>query len=94
MNERAARFAERRMTLQLQCALQREAFALSTAQLGDGLTFVNRGLGAMRGARLMPILMTVLSTAGLVSRAGGMFRLLSRALLVFNTVQRLKRSFR
>jgi hypothetical protein len=82
------------MTLQAQCALQRESLAQSAAQLSGQLAFVDRGLSAVRGVRILPILTAALSAAGLVSRAGGLFRLLSRAMLIIATVQRLKRSFR
>jgi hypothetical protein len=94
MSSRSERFAQRRMTLQLQCALQREAFAQATTQLGDGLSFMNRGLNIVRGARIMPMILAALSAVGVVSRTGGVIRLLSRAWLLINTVQRLKRSFR
>jgi hypothetical protein len=94
MNARAAKFAQRRLTLQVECALQREALALASAQLGQGLAFVNRGLNAVRGARVVPILLSALSAAGLASRAGGLLRLLSRAMFIITMVQRLKRSFR
>jgi hypothetical protein len=94
MNARSELLAQRRMTLQLQCALQREAFTQAATQLGDGLSFVNRGLNVVRGARLMPMILAGLGAAGVVSRAGRVISLLSRAWLLINTVQRLKRSFR
>lgn len=94
MNTRTAQFAQRRMTLQAQCALQRESLVQSSAQLREQLAFVDRGLSVVRGARILPILMAAVSAVGLVSRAGGIFRLLSRAILIITTVQRLKRSFR
>jgi hypothetical protein len=94
MNSRSERFAQRRMTLQLQCAVQREAFAQATTKLGDGLSFMNRGLNVVGGARIMPMILAALSAAGVLSRAGGLIRLLGRAWLVINMVQRLRRSFR
>jgi hypothetical protein len=94
MNARSERFARRRMTLQLQCALQRETFVQTTTQLGEGLSFMNRGLNLVGSARVMPMILAALSAAGVVSRAGGLIRLLGRAWFLISTVQRLRRSFR
>jgi YqjK-like protein len=92
MSQRSNEFAQRRMTLQLQCALQREQFADTIAQLGDGLKFMNRGLSMVRSTRIVPMILAAVSAAGVLSRAGGVLRLVSRGWLIFNTVQRLRRS--
>jgi hypothetical protein len=88
---RAEEFARRRVALQLQCALQREQFAQSAAEIGADLKVVDHGINLVRKTRLVPIIMGLIGTVGMASRAGGVLRLLSRAWVFFNTFQRLRR---
>lgn len=90
MNEHAQSIARRRAALQLQCALQREEFALHTSHLREDLHRANRGIEVVRGFRIMPIIMAATSAAGLVSRASGLIRLLGRAWFIFSTLRRLR----
>jgi hypothetical protein len=92
MSAHSEEFTRRRTVLQLQCAVQREQFAQSVAEMESGFSFVNRGLGIMRSARVLPMLLAAISATGLLSRAGGVVRLVGRAWLVINTLQRLRRS--
>ena len=94
MNARAEEFSQRRKELQLQCAVQRGQFAQCTAELDAGVQILNRGLSVARGLRIVPMLLTAASAAGVLSRAGGVIRLLSRVWMVVSTLQRLKRSRR
>ena len=94
MSARADEFARRREALQLQCALQREQFALSAAELSSGLHFMDRGLSVVRGTRVVPMIVAAVSALGLVSRSGPLLRLISRVWLIVNTVRQLKRTLR
>jgi hypothetical protein len=87
-------YAARRTRLQLQCVRQREQFALRTAELSEGLHGLNRGLDRVRGSRIVPALMALVSVAGVASRAGGVVRLLGRVWMIVNTVQRLRRALK
>jgi hypothetical protein len=91
---RVESYKQRRTLLQLQCALQREQFLLHQAQLSQGMQSVNRGFSLVRGSRIMPILMTAVSAASVLSRAGGVVRLLGRAWMIVGTLQRLRRSLK
>jgi hypothetical protein len=94
MSARSDGFSQRRSELQLQCAAQRGQFAHSTAELGAGLQMLDRGLSVVRGLRVVPMLLTAASAAGVLSRTGGVIRLLSRVWMVVSTLKRLKRSLR
>lgn len=94
MSGRPEQFLQRRLILQRQCARQREQLAQTSAELGATLKFANRGLSLARGARAMPMILAAASAAGILSRAGGVIRLLGRAWLVVSTLQRLRRSLR
>jgi YqjK-like protein len=90
MNEHAQSIARRRAALQLQCALQREEFALHASQLKEDLHSAGRGIEMVRGLRIVPMIMAATSAAGLVSRASGLIRLLGRAWFIFSTLRRLR----
>jgi len=94
MSARSQEFSRRRAVLQLHCAAQRGQFAHSRAELGAGLQTLQRGLQVARGLRVVPMLFTALSAAGVLSRAGGVVRLLSRVWMVVSTLQGLRRSRR
>jgi hypothetical protein len=94
MSARSDAYSQRRAELQLQCAAQRGQFVQSTAELGAGLQVLNRGLSVVHALRIVPMLLTAASAAGVLSRAGGVIRLLSRVWMVVSTLQRLKRSRR
>jgi len=95
MSKRSDEFALRRKTLQLQCALQRVQFADSTARISATLHSVDRGLNLVSlvsSTKIIPMLLAGVSAAGMLTKAGGIIRLLSRIWVVVSTVQRLKRS--
>ena len=94
MNEHSQSLARRRAALQLQCALQREEFAVHAAHLREGVNSVNHGIDVVRGLRIMPIIMAATSAAGLISRASGLVRLIGRAWFIISTLRRLQRSTR
>jgi hypothetical protein len=94
MNARAAQFAQRRTALQLQCAQQREQLAHSVGEMQHSLQSLNKGLGMLRATRLLPMLLAAVSAAGVVSRAGGVIRVLGRVWLVVQTFKRLRQSLR
>lgn len=91
MSARAQQYSLRRAELQLQCAAQRGQFAHSTAELAVGLHSLERALQVVRGLRVVPMLLTAVSAAGLVSKAGGVIRLLSRVWMIITTLRRLRR---
>ena len=94
MSARSEEFARRRLALQLQCALQREQFSQSAAQVGAGLDFMDRGLNLLRGTRIVPIVMAAVSAMGLATRSGAVIRLLSRGWLIVSTLRQLKRALK
>jgi hypothetical protein len=94
VSARADEFERRRVTLQLQCALQREQFAQITGEIGADLKIVDQGINLVRKTRLVPIILGMIGTLGMASRAGGVVRLLSRAWVFFNTFQRLRRAMK
>jgi hypothetical protein len=94
VSDRSEEFTRRRTVLQMQCAVQREQLAQSVADMEAGFSFVNRGLGIMRSTRILPMILAALSAAGLLSRAGGVVRLVGRVWLIINTLQRLRRSLK
>jgi hypothetical protein len=94
VSARSEEFARRRAGLQLQCALQREQFAKSAAEIGADLRFIDHGLNIVRNVRIVPMILGAISALGVASRAGGLVRLVGRAWLLFNTVKRIKRALR
>jgi hypothetical protein len=94
VSDRSEEFTRRRTVLQMQCVVQREQLAQSVADMEAGFSFVNRGLGIMRSTRILPMILAALSAAGLLSRAGGVVRLVGRVWLIINTLQRLRRSLK
>jgi hypothetical protein len=94
MSAQSDGFTRRRTLLQLQCAVQREQLVQSVTEMEAGFSSVNRGLGIMRSTRIMPMLLAALSAAGLLSRASGVLRVVGRAWLIINTLQRLRRSLK
>ncbi|HWW20806.1 MAG TPA: YqjK family protein [Steroidobacteraceae bacterium] len=94
MTAREPPFVRRRAELQLQCAQQRAAFAQSVEDMQASVQGLNRGLGIVRGTRLMPMLLAALSAAGVLTRAGGVVRLLEKLWVIWQLVQRLRRSKR
>jgi YqjK-like protein len=92
VSEHSQSLASRRAALQLQCALQREEFALQASHLREGLNTANRGIDVVRGLRIMPMIMAATSAAGLISRASGVVRLLGRAWFIISTLRRLRKS--
>jgi hypothetical protein len=94
VSARANEFARRRAALQLQCALQRDQFAQSAADIGATLHFVDRGLSIVRSTRIVPMIIAAASTLGILSRSSGVMRLVGRGWLVMKTLQGIKRALR
>jgi hypothetical protein len=94
MSPREQQFARRRTELQLQCAAQRAAFTQSAEEMQASVHGLNHGFDVVGGSRLMPMLLAAVSAAGVLSRAGGVARLLGRAWMIWQTVQRLRRSMK
>jgi hypothetical protein len=94
MNPRELQFEKRRTELQLQCAQQRAAFAQSVDDMQQSVQGLNRGLAMVRGTRFVPMLLAAVSAVGVLSRAGGVARLLGRVWVIWQTVQRLRRATR
>jgi hypothetical protein len=94
MSPREQQFARRRTELQLQCAQQRSDFEHSVDEMQASVQGLNRGLAFVRGARIVPMLLAAVGTVGALSRAGGVARLLGKAWLIWQTVQRLRRPAR
>ena len=91
-------FSLRRAELQLQCAAQRAAFVHHADEIqtsfDDMQHGLNRGLSVFRGARMVPMLLGAFSAAGALSRASGIARIIGRAWMIWQTVQRVRRSMR
>lgn len=94
MKARAVQFAERRAQLQLQCAQQRAQLAQSVGDMQDSVARLNKGLSLVRGLRVVPMLLAAVSAAGVMSRAGGLIRVLGRVWFIVQTLRRLRQSLR
>ena len=94
MSPREQLFARRRAQLQLQCAQQRLDFEHNVGEMQSSVQGLNRGLAFVRGARIVPMLLAAIGTVGTLSRAGGVAGLLGKAWVIWQTVQRLRRSAR
>ncbi|HEY3730682.1 MAG TPA: hypothetical protein VGL28_05405 [Steroidobacteraceae bacterium] len=91
MTPRAAEFARRRGVLQLRCTAQRIRLAGALGAIEHDLHKVERGFSMVKKFSWSPLIVT----GGLLAlglRAGRSAGLLSRAFLIFETVQRIRRS--
>jgi hypothetical protein len=89
---RAAEFARRRGVLQLRATAQRQRLAEAMAAIESDLQKVDRGLAMVRRIRVSPLILAAGAAIALGLGTGRTFSFLSRAWLVFNSLQRLKRS--
>jgi hypothetical protein len=94
VSARSKEFAQRRAGLQRQCALQREQFAQKAAEIGADLRVIDQGVNILRGTRIVPVILGAIGALGMVSRPGGLVRLLGRAWFLINTVKRIKHALR
>jgi hypothetical protein len=94
VNARRQEFAQRRASLQSQCALQREQLAQKAAEISADLRFIDHGLNMLRGTRLMPLILGAISALGMASRTGGLIRLIGRVWVLINTAKQIKRALR
>jgi len=92
MNSRAAEFARRRGALQLRCTAQRLRMAEAIAAIDADLQKVERGLSMVRRIRISPLIVAAAAALALGLGGGRAVNFLSRAWLLFNSLQRLKRS--
>jgi hypothetical protein len=91
MTPRAAEFARRRGLLQLRCTAQRIRLAGALAAIEHDLQKVERGLSMVRKFRWSPLIVTG-GMLALGLGAGRSAGFVSRAFLIFETVQRIRRS--
>ncbi|MGH8231656.1 MAG: hypothetical protein ACRESY_07530 [Steroidobacteraceae bacterium] len=91
MTPRAAEFARRRGVLQLRCTAQRIRLAGAMGAIEHDLQKVDRGLSMVRKFSWSPLILTggILALGLGAGRSAG---LLSRAFLIFETVQRIRHS--
>lgn len=91
MTPRSAEFARRRGVLQLRCTAQRIRLAGALGAIEHDLQKIERGVSMVRRFRLSPLILTggILALGLGAGRSAGW---LSRALLIFETVQRIRRS--
>lgn len=92
MTARAAEFARRRGALQLRCTSQRQRMAEAMAAIDSDLQKVDRGLAMLRRIRISPLILAAGAALALGLGAGRTAGFVGRAWLLFNSLQRLKRS--
>jgi hypothetical protein len=92
MTPRAAEYARRRGALQLRCTSQRQQMAAAIASIEADLRKFDRGLSMVRRIRISPLVVAAGAALALGLGAGRTVGFLSRAWLLFNSVQRLMRA--
>jgi hypothetical protein len=92
MMTRAAELARRRAALQIRCTMQRQRMAAAVAAIDADLRKVERGLAVVRRIRISPLFLVAGAAIALGLGTGRTMSLVSRAWLVFNSLQSLKRS--
>ncbi|HEY1724348.1 MAG TPA: hypothetical protein VGF89_02915 [Steroidobacteraceae bacterium] len=91
MTPRAAEFARRRGVLQLRCTAQRIRLAGALGVIEQDLHKVEHGLSVVKKFSLSPLVLAggILALGLGAGRSAGF---LSRAFLIFDTVQRIRRT--
>lgn len=92
MTSRAAEFARRRGVLQLRCTSQRIRMAEAIAVIDADLQKVERGFATVRRIRISPLIIAAGAALALSLGGGRTVSFLSRAWLLFNSLQRIRRS--
>ena len=92
MMSRAAEFARRGGLLQLRCTSQRQRMADSMVTIDADLKKFERGVAMVRRIRISPLVLGAAAALALGLGAGRTMGFLGRAWLLFNSLQRLKRS--
>jgi YqjK-like protein len=89
---RADEFARRRGMLQLRCTAQRQRMAEALAVIDADLRKFQRGVAMVRKIRISPLILGAGAALALGLGAGRTMGYIGRAWLLFNSLQRLKRS--
>jgi hypothetical protein len=89
---RADEFARRRGLLQLRCTSQRQRMEASLAAIEADLKKFERGVARVRRIRIAPLILGAGAALALGLGAGRTVGFIGRAWLLFNSLQRLKRS--
>jgi hypothetical protein len=92
MMTRADEYARRRGLLQLRCTSQRQRMEQAMAAIEADLRKFERGVAAVRRFRISPLILAAGAALALGLGAGRTVGLISRAWLLFNSLQRIKRS--
>jgi hypothetical protein len=92
MISRADEYARRRGLLQLRCTGQRQRIEASLATIDADLKKFERGVAMVRKIRLSPLILGAGAALALGLGAGRTMGYIGRAWLLFNSLQRLKRS--
>src|ERR1700693_5148861 len=92
MMSRADEFARRRGLLQLRCTSQRRRMEAAIASIDADLKKFERGVAMVRRIRIAPLILGAGAALALGLGAGRTVGFIGRAWLLFNSLQRLKRS--
>ncbi|HEY4974658.1 MAG TPA: hypothetical protein VII41_13680 [Steroidobacteraceae bacterium] len=92
MITRADEYARRRGLLQLRCTAQRQRIEASLALIDADLKKFERGVAMVRRFRISPLVLGAGAALALGLGAGRTMGYIGRAWLLFNSLQRLKRS--
>ena len=92
MISRANEFARRRGLLQLRCTVQRQRMQAAMAAIDANLKKFERGVAMVRRIRISPLILGAGAALALGLGAGRTMGYIGRAWLLFNSLQRLKRS--
>jgi len=92
MISRANEFARRRGLLQLRCTVQRQRMQAAMAAIDANLKKFERGAAMVRRIRISPLVLGAGAALALGLGAGRTMGYIGRAWLLFNSLQRLKRS--
>jgi hypothetical protein len=92
MMSRADEYARRRGLLQLRCTAQRQRVEAAMATIDGDLKKFERGVAMVRRIRVSPLILGAGAALALGLGAGRTMGYIGRAWLLFNSLQRLKRS--
>jgi hypothetical protein len=92
MTPRAAEFARRRGALQIRCTVQRQRLETALARINTDVKQFERGVAMVRRIRISPLILGAAAALALGLGAGRTMSYIGRAWLLFNSLQRLKRS--
>jgi hypothetical protein len=92
MTPRVAEFARRRGALQLRCTSQRQRMEAAMAVIDADLKKFEHGVAMVRRIRISPLILGAGAALALGLGAGRTVSFIGRAWLLFNSLQRLKRS--